>query len=292
MRGEVRADGLAAIQIDARARDDLAVDGARHDIARRQFGILVDAGHEALAAPVHQHRAFAAQCFGGQRRGIAAHRDGGGMELHEFRIGDHRAGARRHAQALAARFQRIGGDAIKRAQPARRQNHGAGAEQDQPRIAADAGAGEEAGDPAILHRQFHGMEAFQQGDAAGFMGARGKRRGNRRAGAIALHMHDAGQGMRRLAAHSQGAVGVAVERRAECHQVVDAGRGFLGHQVHNARVAQARARRHGVTGMALPAVAFAHGGGNAALCPGAGAGQARPRPPPARYRAWEPASGP
>ena len=56
--------------------------------------------HEALALVVDQHRAFAAQRFGRQRRGIAAHRDGGGMELHEFRIGDQRAGARRHAQGL------------------------------------------------------------------------------------------------------------------------------------------------------------------------------------------------
>ena len=93
------------------------------------------------------------------------------MKLDEFRIGDHRAGARRHAQAFAARFQRIGGDGIKRAQAAGGEDHGAGAEQDQPRIGADAGAGEQAGDAAILHRQFDGMKAFQQRDRG-----RGQRR--------------------------------------------------------------------------------------------------------------------
>ena len=118
-------------------------------------------GHEALALVIDQHGAFAAQRFGRQRRGIAADRDGGGMELHEFRIGDQRAGARRHAQAFAARFQRIGGDGIERAQPAGGEDHGAGAEQHQPGMRAQAGAGEQAGDAAIFHRQFDGMKAFQ-----------------------------------------------------------------------------------------------------------------------------------
>ena len=110
---------------------------------------------------VDQDGAFAAQRFGRQRRGIAADGDGGGMELHEFRIGDQRAGARRHAQAFAARFQRIGGDGIKRAQPAGGEDHRAGPEQDQPRIGADAVAGEQADDAAILHRQLDGVKAFQ-----------------------------------------------------------------------------------------------------------------------------------
>ena len=98
------------------------------------------------------------------------------MELHEFRIGDQGAGARRHAQTLAARFQRVGGDGIERAKSAGGQDHGAGAEQDQPRIRADAGTREDAGDPATLHRQFDGVKTFQQGDAIGFTGARGQRR--------------------------------------------------------------------------------------------------------------------
>ena len=75
------------------ARRDLAMDGARHHIARRQFGIGMDRGHEALALLVDQDRAFAAQRLGGQRRGIAADGDGGGMELHEFR--DRRSARRR-----------------------------------------------------------------------------------------------------------------------------------------------------------------------------------------------------
>ena len=93
---EAGADGLATIQEHILAGNDLAVNGAGDDVARRQLGIVVESGHEALAAFIDQDRAFTAQRLGGQRRGIPSHRDGGGMELHEFRIGDQGAGARRH----------------------------------------------------------------------------------------------------------------------------------------------------------------------------------------------------
>ena len=62
------------------------------------------AQHEALARAVDQHRAFAADRLGRERRRIAADVDRGRMELHEFRIGDQRAGARRDGEALAARL--------------------------------------------------------------------------------------------------------------------------------------------------------------------------------------------
>ena len=55
---------------------------------------------------VDDDRALAAQRLGGERRRVAADVDRGRMELHEFRIGDQRAGARRHGEALAARLRR------------------------------------------------------------------------------------------------------------------------------------------------------------------------------------------
>ena len=76
----------------------------------------------------------------------------------------------------------------------------AGAEQDQARAGAQPRTGEDAGDAAILHRQFDGVKAFQQGDAVGC--GRALRQGgrNRRARAVAFDMHDARQGVRRFAA--------------------------------------------------------------------------------------------
>ena len=133
---EIRADGGPAIQEHILSGQNLAVNGAGNNVARRQFGVIVYRRHEAFAARIDQHRAFTAQRFGCQRRGITPTGNCGGMKLHEFRIGNHRPGARRHAQAFAARFQRIGGDGIECAQAAGGQHDGTGAEQDQPGIRA------------------------------------------------------------------------------------------------------------------------------------------------------------
>ena len=102
--GEARADGFAAIEKRAAPGGDLGEHAARHDIARRQLAARIDGQHEALAAAVDQRRAFAAQRFGRERRGIDADVDGGRMELHELGVGDHGAGARRHGDRFAARI--------------------------------------------------------------------------------------------------------------------------------------------------------------------------------------------
>ena len=93
--GEVRAHGFARIEEGAAAGGALGVDGAGDHVARRQLGVRMVAGHEPLAVGVDQHGAFAAQRLGGQRRGVAADVDGRGVELHEFGVGDQRAGQRR-----------------------------------------------------------------------------------------------------------------------------------------------------------------------------------------------------
>ena len=98
------------------------------------------------------------------------------------------------------------------------------------------------------------------------------------------------RGMRGLAAQRQRAVRVAVERRAIADQVVDAGRGFARHQIDDRRIAEPGAGRDRVGGMALPAVAFADRGGDAALRPGAGARHAGPRARQHQRRAWARAS--
>ena len=100
----MRADRLAAIEEGAAAGRDLGMDGAGDDVARREFGVGMDREHEALAGRVDQRGAVAAQRLGGERRRVAADVDRGRVELHELRIGDHRAGAGRHAEAVAARF--------------------------------------------------------------------------------------------------------------------------------------------------------------------------------------------
>ncbi len=109
----------------------------------------------------------------------------------------------------------IGGDGIKRAEPAGGEDHRPGAEQDQPRVGAAALAGEQAHDPAIFHRQFDGMKAFQDPDRRRGQRPRRQGAGNLRSGPVALHMDDAGAGMRRFAPQRQPALSVAVEGRAQ-----------------------------------------------------------------------------
>ena len=172
------------------------------------------------------------------------------MELHEFGIGDHRAGARRHAQAFAARFQRIGGDAH-RARPGRRwrrSRRGRGTapaahprpmpwRANRPVTRPSSIASSTAWKPSSMRDRRRRQRARRQGA------------GDFRAGAVALHMHDAGARMGRFAAQRQRAVGVAVERRAQSQQIGDAVGRFARHQIDDAGIAQARAGRHRVGGM-------------------------------------------
>jgi hypothetical protein len=76
-----------------------------------------------LATAVDQRRAFTAQRFGGERRGIATDHDGGRVKLHELGICDHRARACGDRKAGSAGLARIGGDSIEMANAARGQHH-------------------------------------------------------------------------------------------------------------------------------------------------------------------------
>ncbi len=121
--GEMRAERGRRVEERAVAGGDFREHAARHDIARREFGEPMARQHEALALVVDQCRAFAAQRFGRQRRRIAADHDRGRMKLHEFRIGDHRAGARGDRKPEAAGFGRIGRHGIEMPDAAGRQHH-------------------------------------------------------------------------------------------------------------------------------------------------------------------------
>ena len=65
---------FVGVEEGAAAGGDLGEDAARHNVARRELGVRVQRQHEALALRVDQRRAFAAQGFGRQRRGVAADR--------------------------------------------------------------------------------------------------------------------------------------------------------------------------------------------------------------------------
>ena len=177
--------------------------------------------HEALAAVVDQRRAFAAQRFGRERRRIAADHDRGRMELHEFRIGDHRAGARGDREPKPAGLGRIGGHGIEMPDAAGRQHDRARRDDHRSRGGVAGLAQLQAGDRAVLGQQRFGDVAFDHADRRRLAHRVDQRRDDRRAGHVAAHMHDAPRRMRGLAADRELAFEVAVER----HAVARAGRG-------------------------------------------------------------------
>ncbi len=242
---------------------------ARHDIARRKFCVRVNGLHEAAARFIDEDCAFAAQRFSCKRCWIAANRNRGRMELHEFSIRDHRTCTRRHAEAFAARFQRVCRHRIERTQSAGCKDHGRRAEQYEPCVRAEAVTREQARDTAIFHCEFDGMKTFEHVDRA--IGERMLRKNARdfRACAIAFHMHDAGGAVRGFAANRERAVCIAIERRAVCDEIIDTGRGFARNHRGDVCIAKACACRHRVGGVCAPGVAFADGGRDTALRPSA-----------------------
>ena len=84
---------------------------------------------------------------------------------------------------------------------------------------------------------------------------------------IALHAHDAGKAMRRLARHDIAAIGAAVEGGAEIGQGEDMGAGLIRYGGGDARLDRTRPGFDGVERMGLGAVGLRHRGGHAALRP-------------------------
>ena len=164
MTRKLVADRFTTIEEHLVAFRDLAMDRARHDIARREFGCRMYSRHESPARLVDQDRTFATQRFGCERSGIAADGDGRGMELDEFGICNQRTGACRHAEPFAARLERIGRNGIERAETACCEDHCRRAKQHELHVGTSAVAREQPHNLAVFHRKFDGMEAFHHLD--------------------------------------------------------------------------------------------------------------------------------
>ena len=81
---EVFTHSRAAIEKCASARQALCVHGARHFIARREFGQFMVACHKGRAVSIMERGAFTAEGLGREGGRIAANVDGRRMELDEF----------------------------------------------------------------------------------------------------------------------------------------------------------------------------------------------------------------
>ena len=265
--GEMRAECGGGIEEGAVAGGNFREYAARHNIAGREFGKRMQPQHETLALDVDQGRAFTAQRFGGQRRRIAADHDRGRMKLHEFRIGDHGAGARGDRKPEPAGLGRICRHRIEMPDAAGRQHHRARRNDDR----FGGGVGNlpqlQSGNRAILGQQRFGEVAFDHPDRRRVAHCFDQRGDDRLAGHVATHMHDAPRGMRGFPADRELALEVAIERNTVMQEVADTVAGFARQSQRHRLIDQAGADRDRIGGVRLRAVAFGNRRGNAALRP-------------------------
>ena len=79
---------------------DFRDDGTGYHVAGGKIRQFVVARHKCLALVIFEGRAFAAHGFGDEHARGTGHVEGGGVELHEFKVGELRPGAIRHGQAI------------------------------------------------------------------------------------------------------------------------------------------------------------------------------------------------
>ena len=106
----------------------LGVDGAGHDVARRQGTARVVLLHERTPLPVHQHRALAPHGLGDEEALGVRMVKAGGMELDELHVLDLRPGAPRERDAVARRRIRVTRIEVHLAAAARGENRVRGAD--------------------------------------------------------------------------------------------------------------------------------------------------------------------
>ena len=258
---------------------DLAVDRARHDVARGELGALVSVGHEAVAGDrVLQDPALAAHCLGDQEILDLKVVEAGRVELHELHVGDAAPGAPRHRDPVPGRAARRGRVKIGAARAA---------------SGEDRRAGKQCLDPARAPvERIHAMDrargrkflSMSPGDEVdrdhvgdqGDIGVRDsgifERLLDRPAGGVG-DMDDAAVAVPTLARqmpapfYGFGAIVIEVERHAQFGQPRDCGRRAADDMLDDRTVIEARAGDHRVADMGFEAVAFLEYGGDPALRP-------------------------
>ena len=113
--------GHVEIDVVLTALLHLVVDGAGHNVARRERQARVILLHEFLASQVAQHATVAAHGLGDEESGaITRMIQGSGMELDELHVLNRALGAIDHSDTVARCHQRVGRRVINQADAARR----------------------------------------------------------------------------------------------------------------------------------------------------------------------------
>ena len=254
------------------------VDGARHDVARRQVGHLVVLRHEGVAAARAQDPALAAHGLADQEGLGLRVEEAGGVELHELHVGDRGARPVRHGHAVARRDVRIARVEVDLAGAARGEHRDARAEASRPgrcgrRARRRRAPGRRpAGRPsATVSRST--AQWFSNSVMLGMRRARVQQhRLDLAPGGVAV-VQDAALGVAALASEVEGRerlrvrVADAVELHAQLDQRLDHRRAALDHEAHDLLVAQPRAGAERVPDVILEGVLAGQHRGDPALRP-------------------------
>ncbi len=252
---------------------DLVINRARDDIARRQFGALVEIRHEAIAGFRNQQpSAFAAHRFGDEEVLHLGVEQASRVELHEFHVGDAGASAPRHRNAVAGRAARRGRELIGPPRAAGGQDCRAGGVERDPlggaihgidapdvaraRIALFMTAGGE------VDRDHVGNES----DVGMRFGRALQRLLHRPAGRVG-DMDDATVRMAAFAGEVEG-ISLGIEWHAELFEPGDRRRRALDDELDGGALVEPGTGDHRILDMALEGIAGFEHGGDSALRPG------------------------
>ena len=253
--GDVEPDAVGAVAAHRFG------DGVGDDAARREFGVGMDAGHEAVPGGVPQDRALAAQRFGDEEGGAVSGDERGGVELHELDVADDRSGAEGEAEPVGGRAGRVGRVAVERARAAGGEDDGARFDGGGVAVRVfDDRADAAAGVDDQLPRPRADAEVESRA-----LRPRRQRRLDVEARPVSARMQHAVDGVRALASERDPSVPAAVEADAELDQAADRRGALPGQDADGGRVAEPRAGADRVGGVAFGVVVRAHRGGNAAL---------------------------
>ena len=166
------------------------VDRARHDIARREIGQRVDAGHEREPVGVTQHRALAAQRLRKERTRHRRMVQRSRVELDELEVRARDARLQRQRDAVTGRQRRVGRDGEALADAAGREHHVDRAHELDLAVGSER---EHAGAPTVFDEQLDREPALANLDRAAL--DRGDERAlDLGAGRVAAGVHDAAKG--------------------------------------------------------------------------------------------------
>ena len=256
-----RAGNFSRVEIDARTALPLPENLTGDDVARRELGQAMPARHESHTAIVHENRALAAHRLRNQLQRVLGRVERGGVELHEFHVGQSCARTVRDRVAVAGRDLGVRGVPVELPAPAGREHRRVG--DDLHGAARDTRL--HAGAASVHDDEVQRACALEHRDVRAVAHALDQRSRDLRAGLVAVRVHDPLARVRGLLAEREPAGRVGVEPRADRRELPHALRPLGDEHLHGRRVAQRGSSRQRVEPVEFRRVTGAERRGDAAL---------------------------